>query len=92
MTPLDAAWHLFHLFLPALGTAAVSAGLAKWLWRRELSSVPWTALAGTAAAGGAIVTVTGLLVLGRDGRMLTYFGIVTATAVMLWWRGFWRRR
>jgi hypothetical protein len=92
MSPLDAVWHLIYLFLPALGTAALAAAAAKLLWRRELSALRWSALAGPAAAGGAAATLAGLWLLGRDGRMLTYGAIVAATAFMLWWRGFWRRR
>lgn len=92
MDLLDAVGHLFHLFLPALGTAALAAGVAKLLWRRELAPVSWTGLAAAGAAGGVAATLGGLLLLGRDGRMLTYGAIVGATAIMLWWRGFGRRR
>jgi hypothetical protein len=92
MSPLDAVWHLANLLLPALGTAALAAAFAKLLWRRELAGVRWRALAGAAAVGGVATTLAGLLVLGQDGRMLTYGAIVTASALMLWWRGFLRRR
>jgi len=92
MSLLDAFWHLTHLLAPALATAGLSAGGAKLLWRRELSAVPWYALAGAAAVGGVAVTLAGLVLTGRDGRMGTYAGIVVANALMLWWRGFWRRR
>jgi hypothetical protein len=92
MDPVDAVRHLIHLFLPALGTATLAAGAAKLLWRRELASVAWTGLAAAGAAGGMAATLAGLLLLGRDGRMLTYGAVVVATAVMLWWRGFGRRR
>ena len=92
MDLLDAVRHLLHLFLPALGTATLAAGAAKLLWRRELAAVDWSRLAGAGAAGGVAATLAGLLLLGRDGRMLTYGAVVAATALMLWWRGFWRRR
>jgi hypothetical protein len=86
--PLDALWHLANLFLPALLLAALAAGLAKLLWRRELARVRWGALAGAAAAAGCVVTLAGLLVFGRDGRMATYAALVVACAAALWWRGF----
>ena len=90
MGPLDALWHLANLFLPALMLAALSAGLAKLLWRRDLARVRWLALAGTAAVAGCGVTLAGLLVFGRDGRMATYAALVLACAAALWWRGFFR--
>lgn len=92
MSFLDALWHLIHLLAPALATGGLAAAGAKLLWRRELAAVPWYALAGAAAAGGVAVTLAGLMLTGRDGRMATYLGVVLACALMLWWRGFWRRR
>lgn len=88
MDALQAFWHVFHLFLPALALGMLSAGLAKWLWRRELARVRWKALAGPASAASALVTLAGLAVLGRDGRMATYAAMVLACAVTLWWQGF----
>jgi uncharacterized membrane protein len=92
MGPLDAAWHLLNLFVPAVGTAMIAAGLAKLAWRRELSAVPWKSLALAASLGAAGVTVAGLVVFGRDGKMATYGAMVLAIALTLWWRGFLRRR
>jgi hypothetical protein len=92
MAPLDALWHLLNLFLPALGTGLLAAGGAKLLWRRELAAVRWRALAVAAVAGGALVTVAGLVVFGRDGRMATYGAMVLVIALTLWWRGFVSRR
>jgi hypothetical protein len=88
MGPLDAVWHLANLFLPALALGALTAALAKLLWRRELAAVTWRRLAGTAAAAAAAAVLLGLVVFGRDGRMATYAGMVLATAAALWWRGF----
>ena len=88
MGPLDALWHLANLFVPALALGALTAALAKLLWRRELAAVPWKHLAGAACAACAAVTLTGLALLGRDGRMATYAGMVLACALTMWWRGF----
>lgn len=88
MGPLDAAGHLVNLFLPALMLGALTAALAKLLWRRELAGVAWRRLAMAAALAAAVVVVLGLVVFGRDGRMATYAGMVLATAGALWWRGF----
>lgn len=88
MDALDAFWHLANLFVPALALAALSAALAKALWRRELAGVRWVRLAGGAAAAGALVTLGGLVLSGRDGRMTTYAVLVLANALALWWFGF----
>ena len=88
MAPLDALWHLANLFTPALALGALAAALAKLAWRRELASVPWKRLAVPACAACAAVTLAGLALLGRDGRMATYAAMVVACALTLWWQGF----
>ena len=93
MGPLDALDHIANLFAPALGLAALAAALAKLVWRRDLAGVRWRALALPAALASAAVTLAGLVVFGRDGRMATYGAMVLACALALWWRGFsrWRK-
>ena len=88
MGPLDALWHLTNLFAMAWLTGAVAAAAAKLIWRRDLAAVRWLALAGHAIAAGCVVTLAGLLISGRDGRMATYGAMVVANAITLWWRGF----
>jgi hypothetical protein len=88
MGPLDALWHLANLFVPALALGSLTAAGAKLLWRRDLAGVSWRSLAGPAAAAGAVVTLAGLVLTGRDGKMVTYAAMVAACAVALWWRGF----
>lgn len=89
---LDAFWHVLNLFAPAFGVAALAAALAKLLWRRELAGVRFVSLASAAFAAGAIVLVAGLVLLGQDGRIGTYGAMVLACALVLWWRGFLRKR
>jgi hypothetical protein len=84
----DALGHLFNLFLPALGVAALAALLAKGLWRHELKAVSWRRLMAHAASAGAVVMLGGLIVSGRDGRMGTYLMLVLANALGLWWAAF----
>jgi hypothetical protein len=88
MGALDLWWHLANLLLPACALGALSAGLAKLLWRRELAAVDWRRLAAPACAASAAVVLAGLVAFGRDGRMATYAAMVLACAVTLWWRGF----
>jgi ABC-type spermidine/putrescine transport system permease subunit I len=88
MGPLDALWHLGNLITPAVLTGLLSASLGKLVWRRELATVRWLRLAGPACAAAVLVTVAGLLVFGRDGKMATYGSMVAGCAVTLWWQGF----
>lgn len=88
MGPLDAFWHLLNFVLPALAVAALAAGAAKLLWRRELKPVSWGRLARDAAIANLLVLVAGLVLTRHDGRILTYAAMVLACAIALWWRGF----
>jgi hypothetical protein len=88
MGPLDALMHLGNLFLPGVALGALAAALAKLLWRRELAPVSFRRLALPAALAAAAVTLAGLVVFGRDGKVATYAGMVLACALTLWWRGF----
>jgi hypothetical protein len=85
---LDAGLHLGNLLVPALGLGALAAALAKLLWWRELRGVSWRRLALPACTVAAAVTLAGLLVFGRDGKMATYGAMVAGCALVLWWRGF----
>lgn len=91
MDSLDLIGHLANFLWPAAVTAAVAAGLAKWLWREELRHTrgwrlaAWAGAAGTAALGG------GLALTGEDGRMATYAALVLAETAALAWAGWgWR--
>lgn len=88
MGPLDAIGHLINLFLPALALGLLSAAAAKLLWRRELTPVSFKRLAVLACSASAAVVVGALLLLGRDGTMSMYAGMVTVCAITLWWQGF----
>jgi hypothetical protein len=92
MGPLDALWHLLNLFAPALGVGLLASSVTKLLWRRELAAVPLRRLAAWACGTSAIVTLAGLVILGRDGRMATYGAMIVGCALALWWAGFVRRR
>jgi len=52
-----------------------------------LRSVGWWSQVRLAAVLNAIVLVAGLLILGRDGAMYTYAGLVLASALTVWWTG-----
>ncbi|MEO8311209.1 MAG: hypothetical protein ABI520_08575 [Caldimonas sp.] len=88
MQAADAFWHLTNFFAPAVFLGAFSAALAKAIWRRELSPRRFWRLWAWASVVSALVSVAGLVVFGRDGRMATYAAMVVACALSLWWAGF----
>lgn len=86
MNAIDALWHLLNLFAPAAFLALFASAITKLLWRRSLPGVPWARLLWWAAWPAFLVTVAGLVLTGRDGKMLTYAGMVCACALGLWLR------
>jgi hypothetical protein len=72
LNPLDAFWHLSNFFLPAWAVAALMAGGAKLLWRRELKALAWRRLTVWGGWGGSAGLILALVLLGRDGKMLGY--------------------
>lgn len=88
MDVLGGLWHLLNFLAPAAGVALIASLTAKLLWRRRLRGVSWRRLWLWSAGSAAVVTVAGLVVFGRDGKMATYGGIVLACALSLWWTGF----
>ncbi|MFT3819255.1 MAG: hypothetical protein QM750_16710 [Rubrivivax sp.] len=91
MGAIDFFWHVVNLFAVGLLFGLLAAGGAKLLWRRELAAVRWRRLALAAAGAALAVTLAGLLLFGRDGRMATYALMVPAAALALAWAGFRRR-
>ena len=92
MGPTDALWHLLNLLAPGVGLGLFAAALAKGLWRRELAGVGYGRLARWGALSSTAALLGGLVITGRDGRMLTYAAMVLACALALWWVGFGRSR
>ena len=92
MGPLDTFWHLSNFFLPALAVGAVSAAVAKLLWRRQLKVVTLRVLSLWAIGACALALVAGLLVFGRDGRLESYAFMLLVCTASLWWKGLRRGR
>ncbi len=72
MNPLDALWHFGNFFEPAWWVAGLLAALVKLLWRRELKTHSWSALAWRGAVGGSLGLLLALALLERDGKMAGY--------------------
>jgi len=85
MTFLALIGHLVNFAAPALGVALLLWALprlwprarsARWAARKEL-----LALCGL----GVAVLLAGLIVFGRDGKVLTYAALVLAQGTLAWW-------
>ncbi|HEX5747056.1 MAG TPA: hypothetical protein VFZ09_12495 [Archangium sp.] len=91
MGPLDFFWHLTNLLAVGLLFALVATAGTKLIWRRALAAVAWRRLLRASGGAAAGVTLAGLVVFGRDGRMATYALMVLAVAAALGWTGLRRR-
>ena len=91
MNFVAAFWHVVNLLAPGLGVALIAAAATKLLWHAELRPVGLLRLWGWAALVCVGVTLAGLMIFGRDGRMATYAAMVAGCALALWVVGFWRR-
>ena len=91
MQPVDAFSHIANFFAPAVVLGGLAAVVTRLVWRRELKSEPVVRLWSWAAGAAALASIGGLLLLGRDGRVLTYAAMVLAAACGLWWAGFRKR-
>lgn len=91
MTLFDPVWHVLNLLFPAITVGLISASAVKLIWRRRTGGVRWRVLAAWACGASAAALLVGLLLLGRDGKMATYFGMVLACALSLLRVGFARR-
>lgn len=86
MTALGLFWHLANFMAPAFGVGMLSALLCKLFWRRTLARTPWFTLAWQSSAVGLAVLVAGLAISGHDGKLGTYAALVTACALVAWWK------
>lgn len=92
MGPIDALLHLANFFAPAVGLGALAALLTKLFWWNDLRSVSWLTLARWAMLASTAALIGGLVLLGRDGRMLTYGAMVMLSALALAWAGWGGKR
>jgi hypothetical protein len=81
---IDVIDHLINFVLPAWAMALILPTLARLLFWRAWAGVAWWAVAKRVAWVGMLVLLVGLLVLGRDGAMLTYAALVLASSTVVW--------
>lgn len=92
MGVLDAWWHLVGFVMPAAGLALMLAACGRFFKQNR-------PIAGGFLARSAIlfivclsVLAAGLLITGRDGKMMTYLAMVLAAGTAQWFlSGAWRR-
>ena len=92
MGPIDLFSHLLNFIAPALvvggGVAVFSRSFMK---KSTQPSVIWWFIAINSAVGAGIL-LAGLVLFGRDGKMLSYLALVLAVATSQWLvAGGWRR-
>jgi len=92
MGPLDILDHLLNFLAPALGVALLLTAISRFFKRKgPYSSAFWSQVAINFAVG-SVVLAGALVLLGRDGKMLTYLVLVLAMATSQWWQlGGWKK-
>ena len=84
MGPLDIANHLLNFVAPAAAVALVLVLSGRLVGSRSASAMSvWLRWAILFAVGVAVL-VAGLVLWGRDGKMLTYAALVVACATCQW--------
>ena len=84
MGPLDIVNHLFNFVAPAAAIALVLVLCGGLIGSRSPLAMAWWVRLGILFAVGVAVLAAGLVVLGRDGKMLTYAALVLACATCQW--------
>ena len=92
MGPLDILNHLLNFVAPAAALALLLALVGRMFGPKPNPTLGWWARAAIVFVVGVAALVAGLVVWGRDGKMLTYALLVLATASCQWllarsWRG-----
>jgi hypothetical protein len=77
---LDLIVHLLNFVAPALGVGLLLAWFSRLLFKQKSPSASWVGQFVVNAVIGTVVLVLGLVVLGRDGKMLTYIALVLVMA------------
>ena len=76
--------HLLNFMAPAVWLALLMPGLGRLLWRGA-TRLHMGEQIGVQLVAGLLVLIAGLVLLGRDGAMLTYAALVLVTGVAQWW-------
>ncbi|ART50221.1 hypothetical protein [Acidovorax carolinensis] len=84
MGPLDVLFHALNFMAPAAALAALLVLGGRFIRSKGALTLSWKAQLAINFIVGCAVLVAGLVVLGRDGKMLTYAALVLACASCQW--------
>ena len=92
MGPVDIATHLLNFAAPALFLALLVPTCARLVGWGAAGRSSWWSHVAIDFVAGLVALGVGLVLFGRDGKMLTYAGMVVAVASAQWlagrgWRG-----
>lgn len=92
MGPLDLLNHLLNFVAPAAALALLMVVAGRFVVQKRAQALSWWAQTAIVFIVGVAVLAAGLVLGGRDGRMLTYAALVLVTATCQWllargWRG-----
>jgi hypothetical protein len=88
--------HLLNFVAPAALAAILLVGFSRLFFgffgsKKSLAPSIWVQVAINFAVG-VLVLAAGLVLLGHDGKMVTYVGLSVAMAISQWWQlGGWKR-
>lgn len=78
--------HLLNFLAPALFLGLVLPLLEAWFHTTKRSFRTWLTSSALYFSATSLVLLIGLFSLGRDGKMLTYAGLIVTNALILMWR------
>lgn len=76
--------HLLNFALPAFAVGLVVAFVSRFTLPRRPSTPTFWRQVGLHTLAGLLVLAAGLIVFGRDGKMLTYAALVVVIATCQW--------
>ena len=92
MSLLDLLFHLLNFLAPAVAVGLLVATLAPLLMKKARPHHTWLTQVAINSVACALALLAGLIVFGRDGKMVTYGAMVLVCASSQWyaaraWRG-----
>ena len=81
---LDLSLHLLSFLAPAFALALLVAFGGRLVLPRNTPPQRWWVAVAVNFAAGSAALVAGLVLFGRDGKMLTYAAVVLAVATAQW--------
>lgn len=87
-----ALWHFLNFLAAPVFIGLAASLMARVLWWRGMAGVSTLRMWAWSAGLGVLAALAALVVLGRDGKILSYSAMVLACAAGLWWAGFGRGR